>query len=52
VGANKIKVETSGGNVELIGNVRNLAEREEAERAAWAAPGSIFCGQLTHRQVV
>ncbi len=32
-------VETSGSNVELSGNVRNLAEREEAERAAWAAPG-------------
>ena len=39
VDANKISVETSGSNVELIGNVRNLAEREEAERAAWAAPG-------------
>jgi osmotically-inducible protein OsmY len=39
VDANKIKVETSGSNVELSGNVRNLAEREEAERAAWAAPG-------------
>jgi osmotically-inducible protein OsmY len=39
VDASKIKVETSGSNVELSGNVRNLAEREEAERAAWAAPG-------------
>ncbi len=39
VDANKIRVETSGSNVELSGNVRNLAEREEAERAAWAAPG-------------
>ena len=39
VDANKICVETSGSNVELSGNVRNLAEREEAECAAWAAPG-------------
>jgi osmotically-inducible protein OsmY len=39
VDANKIRVETAGNNVELSGNVRNLAEREEAERAAWAAPG-------------
>ena len=39
VDANKIRVETSGSNVELFGNVRNLAEREEAERAAWAVPG-------------
>jgi osmotically-inducible protein OsmY len=39
VDANQIRVETSGSNVELSGNVRNLAEREEAERAAWAAPG-------------
>ncbi|WP_373543145.1 BON domain-containing protein [Chamaesiphon sp.] len=39
VDANKIRVETAGSNVELSGNVRNLAEREEAERAAWAAPG-------------
>jgi osmotically-inducible protein OsmY len=39
VDANKIRVETSGRSVELFGNVRNLAEREEAERAAWAAPG-------------
>jgi osmotically-inducible protein OsmY len=39
VDANKIRVETAGSNVELFGNVRNLAEREEAERAAWAAPG-------------
>ena len=39
VDANQIRVETNGSKVELSGNVRNLAEREEAERAAWAAPG-------------
>jgi osmotically-inducible protein OsmY len=48
VDANKIHVETSGSSVELIGNVRNLAEREEAERAAWAAPGVMSVdNQLT-----
>ncbi len=37
--ANKIQVETSGSKVVLRGKVRNHAERDEAERAAWAAPG-------------
>jgi osmotically-inducible protein OsmY len=37
--AKKIQVETSGNKVVLRGKVRNHAEREEAERAAWAAPG-------------
>jgi len=37
----KIQVETSGNQVVLLGKVRNHAEREEAERIAWAASGVL-----------
>jgi len=37
--ARRVTVEAHGGTVILRGSVRNWAEREQVEWAAWAAPG-------------
>jgi osmotically-inducible protein OsmY len=39
--ASKIQIQTKGNTVVLDGTVHTWAEREEAERAVWAAPGVV-----------
>jgi osmotically-inducible protein OsmY len=48
VDARRVNVEARDGKVTLSGNVRTWAEYQEAEHAAWAAPGVAEVENLIH----
>jgi osmotically-inducible protein OsmY len=46
--ARRIHVETEGARVTLTGTVGSWIDREEAQRAAWAAPGVLLVDNQIH----